>query len=1323
MNAALLLLLAIAAVLGAVALWKWPRAAPAAAAQAAPAAGAGAAAARPTGWQARARLLLREARSDLQGLRLAFTRGRAARYAQTWVLLLGQAGAGKSSLVASLARVRDHEDAQGRTVPGVPMAAWHTLPEGMLIDADGRASAGVPGTPPPPEWRKLLRGLSAQRPERALDGVLLAVSARSLRDLGALQRLQLAQDARRQLQDLRAELGLVLPVYVVLTQCDALDGFGAYWRAFPTPLQGQMQGWSASGGLHQAPPGDWVDAAWDELVQRLQVLQVHGAALQPRIADADAFFLYPRRFDAMRVRMREYLAEVFQDSAWDQAFLCRGIWCTGVVQVPATPPQGVRADVAFADQLVAEKVLREHGLARITSRTIWSRDLTLRTLQQAGVAAAVILGVALGLAAVRLDGRVEQVARATQQLRQGQPVLVAGDACLPKGVVDDALQRAAAIDPRLAELTMPLSWIDSRPRNRVVRVVSGTALAHTVFPALSCGLQKQAVKLSQDLPQPVRTPLAGIDVKGSNYARIRATVLLQAAAVRDLELNFARFDRLWSVPADQPATRLAALNELSQFLYGAPIPQAALAGRGSMRAAIAHVDFPRPLPLPERLRAAFAQELRSQTARLHTALLNEVAAGPTLLHRLDAGAVPVADNATWFAAWLNWVNQSWLPSDAGRSPCGTDGGELGGLLRPLVPLYGYPQSMLQPLASFEPETCDQPALAILQAMQMAPYGPLAVPRENRLVLNPDLHAEVRGFTGLLSQTYMQVAQPQPFACVKAPGWRTVDIGRAESFAREYQQYVSSQSLAPLGTAAARRPLYLRVAAQQLELVMNDALRSAQAAAGAPDILRGLTAVSAADQQMLAQSSEFARSLQPLLATVRLYSQLGFARSGSLVAQCARDFASDALARVNALADLSRVYEPAPGPSDGTLVSLGPIPVVRDYLSRQVSRAQVLTGYADPFAALMRNTDGVNDAQRDGLQTLSYWSNTINELNRYVQFKEPAGQVAAIETLFLKTVGDLTYANCAKQLAEYRPPDYGHDLFSQRRRTLVQWLRALCRDRASTVAAEAYQRVAARFNAELAGRYPFGPLDAAHDAALGTAKAFFIDYDTQRASLETALAPLDRRQWRSQLEFIAELDKAAAFLRGSLTATPGSQPLRLALAFRARAPAGSTATGSNQVVSWAVSAGSRVVTFPGTDAPTLDWPFGEAMELTLNWADRSIWRPVASGDGSGLVVDGTSASFSGGGDWALLRMIERFRTRMPAGLGAGEASDLLLEFVVPVARANAPPPARPTSQAVLYLGMSLSAGAKVPVAWPGPFPRTAPGAPAPAAVTAARQTTR
>ena len=91
--------------------------------------------AQPPRWQQ----WLARVKAAVRGLPASLAAHSKERYREPWVALLGEAGAGKSSLVASLKWVREHPDAQATTRLGVPRTAWHQLPQGLLIDIDGAA--------------------------------------------------------------------------------------------------------------------------------------------------------------------------------------------------------------------------------------------------------------------------------------------------------------------------------------------------------------------------------------------------------------------------------------------------------------------------------------------------------------------------------------------------------------------------------------------------------------------------------------------------------------------------------------------------------------------------------------------------------------------------------------------------------------------------------------------------------------------------------------------------------------------------------------------------------------------------------------------------------------------------------------------------------------------------------------------------------------------------------------------------------------------------------------------------------------------------------
>ena len=679
-----------------------------------------------------------------------------------------------------------------------------------------------------------------------------------------------------------------------------------------------------------------------------------------------------------------------------------------------------------------------------TLKSFWSLESGLRRLTLGCIVLAVVMLLGLSLSGWRLQRHVENLGSSIAELERSQ---VTGDRrapCAGRTLLDDVLMRAAALDPYLTYLGMPLSWFDQRASQNALDAVSTSVIAGILLPALACSLDTRAARLDAGLVNPAKLVLAGITTSSSAYAKTRANLKALAQEVYSLEKNLQRFAGLTAVPAESTAQKLDDLNALFLYVYGAGLSSATAHPGGVIAQSLAHVPYRGIASLSDQSRENRTRQLASYRRQLQLDLLAEVGMGPDLLGKVDPAKRPLLDNTQRWTSWLVWVSQYWVRSDSQSNPCADDAEEVRQLLSPLVTEYGYSKDLLAGDSVFDTAQCYNPSMQVLRAMQLSPYGPLLVGQNQSWIMNPAIAGEMRGLQSLLQQTFMQVPNPQAFACQRlASSWRTADLQQAMNYAADYKRFALSQGLAPLGTPAIVRPLYDRLAVAQLEQVMNDALRTAQVVGSQTFYAPSVDQVTVADQQMLLQSGDFSRSLDPLLGSLRLLRQIGFDASAARAAQCARDFSSIALGKVSSLVGSSRLYEPEAGPSDGLLVSLGPTPVVRDYLARQIARAQVLAGYADPFVNLLHNSDGVNDVQHDNAQTMPYWTNTINEVAAYVQFKNPGKQVGALDTLFLKTIADLTYQNCAKTLAYYVPFEYGNDMFSERRYELLNQLKRRC----------------------------------------------------------------------------------------------------------------------------------------------------------------------------------------------------------------------------------------------------------------------------------------
>lgn len=1225
------------------------------------------------------------------------------RYAQPWVLVLGGKGAGKSSLVASSLVFEQHPGpAKARELKATGMQ-WAFLRRGVLIDADGALACAAEGSEGARDWAKGLDMLDALRPERPLDGVVLCVSARSLRGARRSERAALAADANRQLGQLQAAVEFMLPVYVVVTQCDDVPGFDAFWRNLAPGRRREMFGYSAMPQDQNHAPAEWAETAFDCIGERLREVQVDVAGLSEQVEDVDGFFLFPGRFRELRAPLTEWLEIVFRTTAWQSGHLFRGLYFTGTVAGAVAgagaPREGARDDVAFVDALVADKVLCETALARPTRQGAWSRNDVIRRVQYASVAGLAGLLVALGVASHRVSRQVDTLVTGMHTLQQVVPRVPPPESgeCLASEDVYPLLAHVSRVDTRSRRLAIPLSWVDDRLTSRSATVVGKSTVEGVLLPTLSCLLEKRA----RDLLGGSRLTAAA---EGAGYSVQRAEFRRLVVEARALEENLKRYgDLSRRAPMMGEGEVLATLAQLSQYAFGEPVPRIVLRRGGVLDDAFRDIGATPPQPvMPNGMQARMIAAIDARAASLRTALGREVAAGAALLSILDEGRPPILDNTRRMGTWMTWVQGQWLGSSPERNPCQEIVESNKADIEALVGYYGSSDTLERLLRKFNEAQCYQPELRVLAGMEIAPYGPLFLPGKDGLVLSPGVQVELGGMPALVALPFMQLRSTAPFRCFGgAARWRASEIAEAAGYLDQYEAFARARKLPSLPEGG--RPLYDRLARASLAHAMDDALRRAQQASA--DIDAETAAATRSDAALAEVGNELARGLPSLQRVLNAYAQLGFADDGAKARQCARDFAADNLGGVDALADASRLYSPAVPAGGDALYALGSVPVAKDFLARQVARAEVLAGYADPFLSLLAGTTGVDDAWRDTPQTDAFWRNTRTEIDSYTKGKEPSGQVANLDALVIGQLTGMTYQNCGSLLAAYKSPESGNDLFSERRRRLERQVQLRCTDRRAADAEAVYGALAVRFNRDLAGRYPFAPLDA-RDASPALVREFFLDYARDRTRIADALHELQGARWREASAFVESLDRAAAFLDATVSAPEGMAVIGLEATFPAET---ARASGASEVTTWRLRVDAMLSEFPNAQK-ALSWLPGDGVAMELQWADRSGWRPLADPLQPQLQAQGATARFAFDGPWALLRMID---TQCPPGAGGRTASPLLLRFDVPV-QSVAPgadgKPERGESRVFMQwrlTGTDPASKAAKPLVLPAQFPRSAP----------------
>ena len=131
--------------------------------------------------------------------------------------------------------------------------------------------------------------------------------------------------------------GFTFPLYVVVTKCDVVEGFGSFCRQLPEHRLEDVFGWSAPWSFETGHKPEWTDNAFDSVGQELEELRNEILVEKGDLPNADEVFLFPSAFQALRAPLRVFLDRLLRESVYRETFGARGLYFTGEIQPEAAP--------------------------------------------------------------------------------------------------------------------------------------------------------------------------------------------------------------------------------------------------------------------------------------------------------------------------------------------------------------------------------------------------------------------------------------------------------------------------------------------------------------------------------------------------------------------------------------------------------------------------------------------------------------------------------------------------------------------------------------------------------------------------------------------------------------------------------------------------------------------------------------------------------------------------------------------------------------------------------------------------------------------------
>ena len=281
-------------------------------------------------------------------------RGRNALHAWPWYLLIGASASGKTGLLEGLARLTPPVvRPPAHLVDPTSDCNWWVFQTAAILDTCGRYTSSIPQTQDHDEWCGVLESLHSTRARQPLNGILLTVAADTL----GVQPLELlrrdALTVRQRLHEARQVLGRDIPLYIVVTRCDLMEGFVGFFAQLPEYIRTQVFGWIDTARLprkqpqhllRDSLPGAHMSAMLTRRLDQLRLFVLNDA-LRTGIS-RQQLFCFPEEFRALQRRLRLFLdtlcvPEVPLDVPW-----VRGV-CFCSAQQHGMPFSALRDKLGF----------------------------------------------------------------------------------------------------------------------------------------------------------------------------------------------------------------------------------------------------------------------------------------------------------------------------------------------------------------------------------------------------------------------------------------------------------------------------------------------------------------------------------------------------------------------------------------------------------------------------------------------------------------------------------------------------------------------------------------------------------------------------------------------------------------------------------------------------------------------------------------------------------------------------------------------------------------------------------------------------------------
>lgn len=247
-------------------------------------------------------------------------------YSLPWYMIIGESGNGKTTAIDSANLSCAFTDKVARTtgVTGTRNCDWWFSDQAILIDTAGRYAIPIDAEKDKKEWHSFLLLLAKYRKKEPLNGLIITISAEKLILEKEAEINQYGKDIRKRIDELMQLLGVVFPVYVMVTKCDLVEGMSAFTNEIQIEHLKQPMG--VLNRNNTTDPTEFCSTTFSIVNNRLRALRLDFLHKTKSLNAASGILSFPEEFNKLNTGCLAFFKGVFQENPYQETPTMRGLF-------------------------------------------------------------------------------------------------------------------------------------------------------------------------------------------------------------------------------------------------------------------------------------------------------------------------------------------------------------------------------------------------------------------------------------------------------------------------------------------------------------------------------------------------------------------------------------------------------------------------------------------------------------------------------------------------------------------------------------------------------------------------------------------------------------------------------------------------------------------------------------------------------------------------------------------------------------------------------------------------------------------------------------